>query len=135
MSNPLGLVQRYLEACEERRLEEAERYLAPGAILVFPGGRYTSVAEMAAGAAQRYRWVKKAYDTWDIAVRPDGTAIVVTTGTLYGENLYGIPFKGIRYIDRFVVRGGQIVRQDVWNDLEISGVLSRRAADGRAGGG
>jgi len=127
MSNPLGLVQRYLEACEERRLEEAERYLAPGAILVFPGGRYTSVLEMAAGAARWYRWVKKIYATWDVAVRPDGTAIVVTTGTLYGENLHGVPFEGIRYIDRFVVREGQIIRQDVWNDLEISGVLGCRA--------
>lgn len=134
MPDPLEVVRRYLEACAQRRMEEAERYLAPGAVLVFPGGRYTSVAEMAAGAARRYRWVQKADHTWDVAVRPDGTAVVVTTGTLYGENLHGIPFEGIRYIDRFVVRGGHILRQEVWNDLDSSGVLDRRAPQGRTGG-
>lgn len=126
MSNPLVLVQRYLEATEARRLEEAQRYLASGAILIFPGGRYASLSEMAAAAARRYQWVKKVYDAWDVAVRPDGTTIVISTGTLYGENLYGVPFEGIRYIDRFVMREGKIIRQDVWNDLDASGVLDRR---------
>ncbi|MDQ7843429.1 MAG: nuclear transport factor 2 family protein [Armatimonadota bacterium] len=133
MRDPLEVVRRYLKACEERHLEEAQRYLAPGAVLVFPGGRYTSVAEMAAGAARRYRWAKKADDAWDVAVRPDGTAVVVTTGTLYGENLHGVPFEGVRYIDRFVVRGERILRQEVWNDLDASGVLHRRASEGRTG--
>ena len=32
---------------------------------------------------------------------------------------------GIRYIDRFVIRNGLIIRQDVWNDLAESGVLDR----------
>jgi len=37
-------------------------------------------------------------------------------GTLYGEWSDGTPFEGNRYIDRFVVRDGLIVSQDVWND-------------------
>jgi len=59
-------------------------------------------------------------------VRADGTAIVVTTGTLEGENRHGVPFAGIRYIDRFAVRDGLIVSQQVWNDLDSTGVLDRR---------
>lgn len=126
MSHPLGLVQRYLAASEARRLDEARSCLAPGAVLVFPGGQYATPSEMAVAAARRYRWVKKVYDAWDVAVRQDGTTIVISTGTLYGENLHGVPFEGIRYIDRFVVREGKIIRQDVWNDLDASGVLERR---------
>ena len=32
------------------------------------------------------------------------------------EWIDGTPFEGNRYVDRFVVRGGQIVKMDVWND-------------------
>jgi ketosteroid isomerase-like protein len=122
----LGVVRRYLRATEERRLEEAEAMLAPEAVLIFPGGRYRSVREMVAAAAGRYRWVRKHEEEWDVAARRDGTAIVITTGTLSGENLNGVSFEGVRYIDRFLVRGGKIVRQQVWNDLDASGVLTRR---------
>jgi hypothetical protein len=45
-------------------------------------------------------------------------------GTLYGLNNFGIEFAGVRYIDRFVVEGGLIVSQEVWNDLAESGVLN-----------
>lgn len=125
-SDPIAVVRRYLEAAEERRLDEAEALLAPGATLIFPGGTYRSVREVAQAAAGRYRWVRKTYDEWDVAVRRDRTAIVISTGTLEGENLHGARFKGVRYIDRFVVRGGRIVTQQVWNDLHSSGVLDRR---------
>ena len=37
-------------------------------------------------------------------------------GTLYGEWVDGTPFESNRYVDRFVVKGGQIVKMDVWND-------------------
>jgi limonene-1,2-epoxide hydrolase len=38
-------------------------------------------------------------------------------GTLYGEWPDGRAFEGIRFIDRFVVRGGRLADQKVWNDL------------------
>ncbi len=119
------IVRRYLEACEARRLEEAADLLAPGAELIFPGAQYGSVEEMAADARRRYRWVKKLPTGWDVAGREDGTVVVVNTGTLYGENLHGVPFEGVRYIDRFLLRGRKILSQQVWNDLEVSGVLTR----------
>ena len=45
-----------------------------------------------------------------------GDSVVYNTGTLYGEWPDGTPFDGNRYVDRFVVRDGKIVRMDVWND-------------------
>ena len=41
---------------------------------------------------------------------------VYQTGTLYGEWLDGTPFEGNRYVDRYVVSHGKIVRMEVWND-------------------
>ena len=46
----------------------------------------------------------------------DGETVVYSTGFLYGAWPDGTPFDGNRYVDRFVVRGGQIVKMDVWND-------------------
>ena len=43
-------------------------------------------------------------------------AIVYNIGTLYGAWLDGTPFEGNRYVDRYVVRDGLIVKMDVWND-------------------
>ena len=42
--------------------------------------------------------------------------VVYQTGTLYGEWPDGTPFEGNRYVDRYVVRRGKIVRMEVWND-------------------
>jgi hypothetical protein len=38
-------------------------------------------------------------------------------GTLQGQWPDGSAFEGIRFIDRFLVQAGRLVRQDVWNDL------------------
>jgi hypothetical protein len=38
-------------------------------------------------------------------------------GTLYGEWADGSAFEGIRFIDRFTVRAGQLLDQMVWNDM------------------
>jgi len=65
--------------------------------------------------ARRYRWVKKRMDRFDVCPGADET-VVYSIGTLYGEWIDGTPFEGNRYVDRFVVRGGQIVKMDVWND-------------------
>jgi ketosteroid isomerase-like protein len=42
--------------------------------------------------------------------------IVYQTGHLYGEWPDGTPFEGNRYVDRYVVRRGKIVKMEVWND-------------------
>ncbi|MBL8629121.1 MAG: nuclear transport factor 2 family protein, partial [Rhodospirillaceae bacterium] len=52
-------------------------------------------------------------------VRGEVTTIFVR-GYLNGEWLDGTPIANVRYIDRFDIQGGKIIRQDVWNDLAES---------------
>ena len=51
--------------------------------------------------------------------------VVYVMGTLQGINRYGVSFSDVRYIDRFVLKDGLIIQQDVWNDLAESGVLEQ----------
>lgn len=119
------LVLRFLRLMEERDLEAAEQLVDANARLTFPGERvYASQREMVASARGRYQWVKKTFDEVD-AFHEAAAQIVYVMGTLYGLNRHGVPFEGIRYVDRFVIRNGRIARQDVWNDLAESGVLER----------
>jgi ketosteroid isomerase-like protein len=109
------IVDDYLQLCEDGQLEQASRYLAPDARLVFPGGRsFGSLAEMA--AARRYRWARKRRDRYFVATAGEVTA-VTSVGHLYGEDAAGIPFDSVRYADVFVLRAGLIVEQHVYNDL------------------
>ncbi len=126
-------LQRFLDLVAARRLNEAEAFLAPGAVLVFPGGvRFRSLHEMAAAARGRYRWVHKRVERWDVLPGEDGVT-VYCLGTLEGEDVGGRPFAGVRFVDRFELRGGRIVRHEVWNDLAERGVGT--AAEGTPAGG
>lgn len=122
----IELVEAYLRLMAERRLGEAARHLAPDARLIFPAGRvFQSLEALVADAAGRYRQVDKRRDRWDVCERPDGSVVVYSLGTLVGVNLHGVPFEGVRYIDRFELCDGTITLQEVWNDLAASGVLER----------
>jgi hypothetical protein len=78
--------------------------------------------EMVADAKSRYSWVKKHRDRYFVGV--NGNQHTVTSiGTLYGVNLAGEEFEGIRYVDVFVIEDGLITEQMVWNDFCESGVL------------
>lgn len=122
------LIQTFLRTMEARDLDAAEAMMAKGALIVFPGGKvFSSQREMVESAQGRYQWVKKTFDQIDHAVRDDGSELVYILGTLHGVNKHGVPFDGIRYIDRFIVRDGKIAEQHVWNDLAESGVLERTA--------
>lgn len=118
------LVEEYLILCERRDLAAASRLLAPQASIVFPGGvRYRTLAEMAAGAATRYRGLRKRRQPPLVADLADGATLVVSQGTLEGEALDGTPFSGVRYVDVFIVRDGLICEQHVYNDLAEAGVV------------
>lgn len=118
------MLSDFLVLTSERELEKASKYLAQDAELIFPGGyRYRSLQEMAEGAKGRYRWVKKRFDKWDVF--PDESSGVTTAysvGTLYGEDLSGQAFEGIRFVDRFEIKDGFIQLQEVWNDMGQSEV-------------
>lgn len=104
--------------------ETVARYFAPGAELMFVGRKLGAADEIGRFNATRYKWVKKSIDQWDIAVGTDRT-VVTSVGTLYGEWPDGTAFEGNRYIDRFVLVDGKIVRMDVWNDS--AEILMKRA--------
>lgn len=125
---PRETVTAYLRAMEDRDLDRAKSFLAPGHESVFPGGVHLSAPEeVVAWAAPRYRWVKKRFEGLD-----EAGDVVYCYGTLYGEWPDGTPFEGIRYIDRFEIADGRIARSFVWNDL--AEVRALRAAGAHARG-
>ncbi|MDQ8730471.1 nuclear transport factor 2 family protein [Bradyrhizobium sp. LHD-71] len=110
------IVRRYLELSMIPDPDAAAAYMKPGTIITFTGGRaFDTPRGPTAFNKGRYLWVKKRMDRFDVCPGADET-IVYSVGTLYGEWPDGTPFEGNRYVDRFVVRGGQIVKMDVWND-------------------
>ena len=124
------LVQAYLTAMEARDLALAQSMLAPGFSMQFPGPvTFTSLAALIDWAKPRYRFVHKTYERFDetgaaaeAATTEGGVAVVYCYGTLAGEWPDGSAFGGIRFIDRFTVRGGKLTDQTVWNDLaEVRG--------------
>jgi ketosteroid isomerase-like protein len=110
------IVEAFLDASMIPDPVEAARYIAADLAITFTGGRkFSHPGESAAFNAKRYKWVKKRFERTDVV--PGGPeTIVYNLGTLYGEWPDGTPFEGNRYVDRFVVRDGKIVRMDVWND-------------------
>jgi ketosteroid isomerase-like protein len=112
------VVEEFLEASMVPDPVRARTFMAPDVKITFTGGRvFDDPAGTAAFNAARYRRVKKKFERTDVvAGGTDDEAIVYNIGTLYGEWPDGEPFSGNRYVDRFVVRGGKIVRMDVWND-------------------
>ncbi len=119
----INLVKRFLRTIEARELRAAEEMMAPGAEIIFPGGKhFASQREMVEASRERYQWVKKTFDLADANQGDDGQVVYVM-GTLYGLNRHGVPFSGVRYIDRFLIKNGLIAQQEVWNDLAESGVL------------
>lgn len=118
------VVRAYLDAMEARDLDRAQRYLADGFTMTFPGGAtFATPQELVAWAQGRYRWVKKRYGQFTSAPAGDGSVVVCCTGTLHGEWPDGTPFSGIRFVDLFRVADGRLVRQEVWNDLAESRAL------------
>ncbi|WP_127143094.1 nuclear transport factor 2 family protein [Pelagibacterium montanilacus] len=110
------VVRLYLEASMIPDPEGAARYIADDFVVTFTGGRdYDSPQGPTGFNAARYQWVKKDMRRFDVA-KSDTETVVYSIGTLYGAWIDGTPFKDNRYVDRFVVRDGKIVKMDVWND-------------------
>jgi hypothetical protein len=106
-------VRAYLAAMEARDLSLAQSFLAEGFEMTFPGGvRMTSLAALIDWSRPRYRFVRKTYERFDAM-----PGLCYCFGTLQGEWPDGTAFAGIRFIDRFELSDGLILRQDVWNDM------------------
>ncbi len=110
------LVERFLVASMIPDPETAGTFMSADVDITFTGGRkFKHPRDATAFNAMRYKWVKKKMERTDVAPG-DGETVVYNTGTLYGEWHDGTKFEGNRYVDRFVVRAGRIVKMDVWND-------------------
>ena len=110
------IVEAYLTASMIPDPDAAAAYMKPGTIITFTGGRNSTIrAGRPVSMRRRYRWVKKKMDRFDVCPGAAET-VVYSIGTLYGEWIDGTPFEGNRYVDRFVVQDGFIVKMDVWND-------------------
>jgi ketosteroid isomerase-like protein len=112
------LVEEYLRLLMIPDAQAARRYIGPELEIRFTGNRLMrDPAECAAFNATRYKWVKKKFGATHVAEGgTEDETVVYQTGTLYGEWPDGTPFEGNRYVDRYVVRRGKIVRMEVWND-------------------
>lgn len=126
----IAVVEDFLAAVGRGDHAAAAKHLADDVVMIFPGGRrYTTLEELAAASARRYRWVDKHRTEYEAFRDGGGDVVVWSMGTLYGENNAGVRYDGVRYVDRFRLRDGRIVEQRVWNDLEISGVLRARTPE------
>jgi len=112
-----NIVKRYLGAMENRDLALAGSFLTTDFTMTFPGGVvFSSLQQLVDWSKTRYQSVGKTYEQFDLSQSDDKT-IVYCYGTLNGAWLDGSRFSGIRFIDRFVVVGGLLQSQLVWNDL------------------
>lgn len=116
--------------------DAARRYVAPDLQIRLTGGQVMRAPDgCAAFNATRYRWVKKRVDHTDaVAGGSHEQTVVDSLGTLHGKWPDGSPFKGNRYVDRFIVRIGLLAQMDLWNNsaewlIERCGL---RCADYRA---
>jgi ketosteroid isomerase-like protein len=127
-TDDVAIVRDFLDASMKPDAERAASFIGKDFKLTFTGGRtYDHPSGSIGFNAKRYRWVKKSMDRFDVVPGADET-IVYSIGTLYGEWPDGTAFKDNRYVDRFVVRGGKIVRMDVWND-SAERILGRNGID------
>lgn len=120
LPDPAETVERFLRAMEDRDLETARAMLGEGFEMIFPGDvRMRELEELIEWSKPRYRGVRKSFEGFDVAPG-DETVTVCCFGTLKGEWPDGTAFSGIRFTDRFELRGGLIVSQRVWNDLAVT---------------
>ena len=114
---PDEIVKQFLSSMHKRKLADAQKWLADGAEMVFPGGKcFTDLAEILAWAKTRYQSVFKTFDRVETSFNGK-EATVYCHGTLQGIWLDGTNFDGIRFIDRFSISDCKITHQQVWNDL------------------
>ncbi len=112
-------VRAFLAAMEARDLDDARAFLAEDFQMTFPGNaQFRALEELVAWGGKRYRFVRKTYEGFDECFGEQGV-VVYCFGTLSGEWPDGRPFEGIRFIDRFLVEGGKLVDQRVWNDINL----------------
>jgi len=109
-------VRDFLDASMKPDPELAATFMSDDVVITFTDGqKYDHPSGTTAFNAARYKWVKKKFSQFDVA-QTNGQTVVYSTGWLYGEWPDGTPFEGNRYVDRFVIENGKIIKMDVWNE-------------------
>ncbi|HCK16944.1 MAG TPA: hypothetical protein DHW36_00375 [Thalassospira sp.] len=109
-------VRDFLDASMKPDPELAATFMSDDVVITFTDGqKYDHPSGTTAFNAARYKWVKKKFGQFDVA-HTNGQTVVYSTGWLYGEWPDGTPFEGNRYVDRFVIENGKIIKMDVWNE-------------------
>ncbi|MCI0913948.1 MULTISPECIES: nuclear transport factor 2 family protein [Pseudomonas] len=115
-NSAVQIVRDFLAASMAPDPVRAATFMSDDVRITFTGGRaMPTPADITAFNGARYTWVKKQLGQFDWCEREDHT-VVYSNGTLYGQWPDGRSFSGNRYLDRFEVKAGKIVRMDVWND-------------------
>jgi len=128
---PAATTVSFLRSLENGDLAAVKTLIAPEFTMQFPGGvEFADFDALFAWARGRYTGVRKKFERIDTTESGDA-AIVHVSGTLSGRWLDGDEFSGIRFIDRFDLKAGLIVRQTVWNDMGEA-KLKRQAGHGAA---
>lgn len=120
MAAQKAFVVEFLKTMEARDLEKARTMIASGFVMEFPGsGKMNRFEELIAWGKDRYQFVTKTIKDVSASVKENGDVVIYCHGMLAGRWINDVPFENIRFIDRFVLRDGLIVQQDVWNDLAL----------------
>ena len=113
----VAMVKAFLDASMAPDPDRAATLMAEDVQIIFTGKRQMArVHEVTTFNAGRYRWVKKQPGDFEWMAKSDDHTVVYCTGTLYGCWPDGRQFQGNRYLDRYEVKAGKIIRMDVWND-------------------
>lgn len=109
-------VRDFLDASMKPDPVLAATFMSDDVVITFTDGqKYDHPSGTTAFNAARYKWVKKKFGQFDV-VKYDDETVVYSIGWLYGEWPDGTAFEGNRYVDRFVIKNGKIVKMDVWNE-------------------
>ena len=112
----IEMVEQFMLASMQGDRAVTDKLMSPDIEVTFAGGlKLEKPEDIKAVNSHRYRTVAKAIERYDV-VFGDDEIVVYSLGTLHGEWPDGEPFEGNRYIDRFTIKGGKIVKMDVWND-------------------
>lgn len=116
----IDLVRRWFDAMAGGDLPAASKLMAAGQRITISGGhRFTSLEEFARFVTARYRDVRKQCDSFEACEAAGGFAVYVR-GEMSGSHSDGASFSKVRWCDRFLVQGGQILELDTFSDLAES---------------
>ncbi len=111
----IHIAENFMLASMEGNRALTDELMTQDIVINFVGRKLAKPEEIKNVNSQRYRSVKKKIERYDVSFEGDET-VVYSIGTLYGEWLDGESFVGNRYVDRFVIKNGKIIKMDVWND-------------------